>query len=321
MNFVPVVYEHAAALIGQRPYDVSRDAALLTQAHAAAYKRYRHSPVVVGIDVYNVEAEAYGAKLEDAGGISIPSIVTPLCGGVGDLMALRPIDPRTDGRFPLILESARVLGDRCPDAAIAIPLSGPFSIAQGLLGMEELLFATMSDPEAVRDALLLIARHLGTVIAAIAKKGMDVIVFESAASPPLLSPSLFRTAEVPALAHLGDVHREATGRGIALILGGNTLPVLEDLVGAGAGSLICPAEADGSAFMKIMRAHPGVAVRINMRPGVFAQSEEEAMAEAGRVLGIAAGQQNVCVGSGVLPYDARPDIVLRIKSYIEEQQR
>jgi hypothetical protein len=61
MEFTPVVYEHAAKFIGRRPWEVSRSADLLVEAHAAAYGVYRHAPIVAGIDVYNVEAEAYGA--------------------------------------------------------------------------------------------------------------------------------------------------------------------------------------------------------------------------------------------------------------------
>ncbi len=106
--------------------------------------------------------------------------------------------------------------------------------------------------------------------------GFEVILFESSASPPLLSPTLFRKAEVPALACIGEVHQRVTGKGVALILGGNTVPVLEDLIGVGAGSLICPAEVDGEAFFEKMRSHPEIAVRVNMRPGVFASSIEDA---------------------------------------------
>jgi hypothetical protein len=200
-------------------------------------------------------------------------------------------------------------------------LSGPFSIAQNLLGLEELLFAVMADPEGVRDALLVVARHVGSIVEKITALGFEVIVFESSASPPLLSPTLFRKAEVPALACIGEAHRHVTGRGVALILGGNIVPVLEDLIGVGAGSMICPAEVDGDAFFEKMRPHPEIAVRINMRPGVFASSIEEAMVEAARAMALASKKQNVCIGSGVLPYDANPDIVLRIQSYVEEQQQ
>jgi uroporphyrinogen decarboxylase len=317
MRFIPVIYEHAAALIHRRPFEVSRDAELLTAAHVEAFRQYQHSPVVVGIDVYNIEAEAYGAVVQDAGGNAIPSIGAPLYTTIEELLDLHPIDPRKDGRFPVILESAARLRTRCGETAIAVPLSGPFSIAAHLLGLEELIYAAIADPEVVHDALLVIARNLGGLIREISAMGCDVIVFESSASPPLLSPGMFQKIEVPALEYIGRVHREITGKGMALILGGNTVPVLGDLLKADVGSIICPAEVDGKAFLDNMQSRPEVEVRINMRPGVFAASLDDARIEVARVIGLARGRENICIGSGVLPFDAQPELVLHVKSLIE----
>ena len=88
MEFTPVVYEHAAKFIGRTPWEVSRSADLLVEAHAAAYAVYRHAPVVAGIDVYNVEAEAYGAVVGASRENEVPSVVGQLCQGAADLCRL-----------------------------------------------------------------------------------------------------------------------------------------------------------------------------------------------------------------------------------------
>jgi len=67
ISFSPSVYEHAAAMIGRSPWDTSRDPDLLYAGHKAAFLKYHHTPVVVGIDIYNLEAEAYGAKVSVPG--------------------------------------------------------------------------------------------------------------------------------------------------------------------------------------------------------------------------------------------------------------
>ncbi len=54
----PSVYEHAAQILGRTPWEVSRDCDLIYQAHAAAYEFYRHTPIMPGIDIYNLEPEA-----------------------------------------------------------------------------------------------------------------------------------------------------------------------------------------------------------------------------------------------------------------------
>ncbi len=88
MEFTPVVYEHAAKFIGRTPWEVSRSADLLVEAHAAAYAVYRHTPVVAGIDVYNVEAEAYGAVVGASQGNEVPSVTGQLCRNAADVCRL-----------------------------------------------------------------------------------------------------------------------------------------------------------------------------------------------------------------------------------------
>ena len=320
--FVPVVYEHAAQLIGKRPWEVSRDLDLLVAAHTAAYQQYHHSPVVAGIDVYNVEAEAYGSVLTDAGGIIIPSVGRFACSAVGEILDLPAPALRTAGRFPMVLEAARRLKERCPATEVRVPISGPFSIASNLVGFDVLLYAVLEDPDAVRDAMLHLARHQISVIRAASEMGLGVIMFESAATPPLLSPADFHSVEQPALLALGEAHRSITGSGLQLIAGGNTVSVLDDLVKVRPSVLLCPAETDRYAFMERMRAFPEISVRINMPPGVFtAADSERATQEADIALTLAGERENVSIGTGVLPYDADPEIVLRIQSYIEGHRR
>ena len=91
--FTPAVYEHAARFVGRTPAEVSRDAELLFQAHRGAYLEYRHQPIAVGIDIYNLEAEAYGAKVELAEGDAIPAIHQPLLTSLEDGLALKPFNP------------------------------------------------------------------------------------------------------------------------------------------------------------------------------------------------------------------------------------
>ena len=76
--FTPVVYEHAARFVGRTPWEVSRDAELLFEGHRRAYLEYHQQVIAVGIDIYNVEAEAYGARVEPCQDSAIPAIHQPL---------------------------------------------------------------------------------------------------------------------------------------------------------------------------------------------------------------------------------------------------
>jgi uroporphyrinogen-III decarboxylase len=105
---------------------------------------------------------------------------------------------------------------------------------------------------------------------------------------------------------------------VPCIIGGNTEPILEKMLSTGTQYVICPSETDQAAFMEKMKKHPDVMVRINMNPGVFCSGDPAAARkEADRVMVLAKGREKVCLGSGVLPYEAVPETVLNVMDYVK----
>jgi len=320
MDFAPSVYEHAALLIGRSPWEVSRDPELMFRAHAEAYRLYGHRPVVVGIDIYNLEAEAYGATVCEPSGNGIPAITRPVLRSISELAELPPFDPCSAGRTPMVIEVGRRLAREFPEADVRIPLSGPFSIAINLLGAEGLLGAVISEPEATAAALMRLVEGQVRFAREVRARGLDVAFFESAAAPPLLSPAQFRAVELPALKSIIRRTAEVVRHRVPCIIGGDTTPLLDAILETGTGYVICPAETDQAAFMERMRGHEEVTVRINTRPEVIVRdSWPELRAEVDRVLALAGGRQNVCIGTGALPYETPPENVVRIRDYIRNR--
>jgi hypothetical protein len=339
VQFGPVVYEHAAAFIGKSPYAVSRSAELLAQAHGAAFEFYAHRPITAGIDVYNLEAEAYGSVVPDPAGpaasaqgeaaaagsapanMDVPSIKAPIVQAAQDILKLPDWDVETGSRFGLGLRAADMLRQQYPGADIRIPLGGPFSIASNLLGFDNLLCEAMTDPEAVGRALIFLAEKQVQVTRTIARRGFGISFFESAAAPPLLSPDLFRKIEMPALERFCLGARACLGTTPALIIGGDTYPVLADILSLDPGFLICPGETDQRSFMEALRTRPDIGVRINMRVSVLMNGTgAEARQEVDRVLRIALDTavpgRPLLLGTGVLPVDADPEKIRRIGAYL-----
>ncbi len=315
MDCTPAVYEHAAYLIGRTPWEVSRDGDLTYEAHAEAYRRYRHSPAVVSIDIYNLEGEAYGAAVAEPRGTGIPAILEPLCKSVEELGQLPSFDPQTAGRIPLVLAAARRLAEEFPEADVRIPMAGPMSIASNLLGIEPLLMDIITQPEATTEALMhLVGAQLDfarTVVAA----GLDVAFFESAAAPPLLSPQMFRDVELPALKAIMEGTAEIVGHPVPCVIGGDTEPILESLLETGSGYLINPIETDQEAFMRKIRGRTDVRVRVNASPKIMAQgTRDELRAEVERIAKISSGRENTCFGTSALPYETPPENV----DYVQE---
>jgi uroporphyrinogen decarboxylase len=317
IGFSVSVYEHAAFLLGKSPWEVSRDPGLVWQAHRAAYRLYRHFPVVVGIDIYNLEAEAYGCRVDQPAAHGVPAITRPLFASLDDGLAIEPFDPETAGRIPAMIAAATRLAAEFPEADVRIPLSGPFSIAVSLLGLGELLTRVATTPETVREFLLRLTPGQVAFCRAVKAAGLDVAFFESAAAPPLLAPAQFREVELPPLKRMMQEVAAEVGHPVPCIIGGDTEPIIEYMMETGTDFVICPAETDRREFLRRMEAHPQVKVRVNLDPRMYVRgTRAEILAGVDQVIELAGGRQNVLLGTGAVPYETPPQNILLIRDYV-----
>ena len=316
--FTPAVYEHAAKLIQRSPWDVSRDPDLLFEAHRQAYLLYHHAVVAVGIDIYNLETEAYGAIVCNPGEQGIPAIHEPLFHSLDEALDIQPYNPAKDGRIPMIIETGQRLKKALPDADVRIPVAGPFSIAFNLRGINEICMDMAFQPERVGQFLMKLAEYQTGFCQAVVDAGLDVAFFESAASPPMLSPRLFRDVELPALKRIIKIAEETVGHPVPCIMGGDTYRILDDLLSTGTGFVVCNKETNQAAFIKqALATHPHVKIRVNMESGTVACSDTERIyREIDRILEISKDHPNCLLGTGALPYETPPENVQLIRDYV-----
>jgi uroporphyrinogen decarboxylase len=317
--FSPAVYEHAARFVGRSPWEVSRDADLLFEAHRRAWQEYRHTPIAVGIDIYNLEAEAYGAKVSIPGPEGIPAIEQPLIADLASAMNIPPYDPQTDGRIAMVIEVGRRLRQALPDADVRIPVAGPFSIAFNLRGIDGLCEDVALEPERAGRLPMRLAENQAGFCRAVAAAGLDVAFFESAASPPMLSPAQFHDVELPALKRIMQIAADCVGHPVPCIMGGDTFRVLDDILSTGTSYLVCNVETDQAGFVQqLARTHPHVRVRINMHPDIVARGHATRIyREIDRILAIAACHSGCILGTGALPFETPPDNVRLIREYVQ----
>lgn len=318
VSFSPGIYEHAAALIDESPYTVSRDATLLSRAQKAAWELYRHPLLVAGIDVYNVEPEALGATLNAPAGHGVPCVISHPVPSVEGLLDVESPNPQSTARMPMVLEAARRLVGECPGATVFVPVCGLLALANGLAGMDEVLCEMMEDQDLVAGALAHLAEIQGRYIRSILEAGAHPLIFESGASPPLLPPSFFSEIEAPALGRMFSICREAGDAAPHCILGGNVVPVLPELLAFEPGFLICPSETDQSLFVELAKNAPQVAVRIN-RPenALLTDDWEEARSAADAAHALAKCLPHATVGTGVVPIDSHPALILKLRNHIQ----
>ncbi len=316
--FTPAVYENAARFTGRSPWEVSRDPELLHAGHRAAYLEYRHQPIAVGIDIYTLEAEAYGAVVEKPVGNGIPAVHEPLISTIEEAVGLPPFDPARDGRIAMVIAAGQRLKAEFPEADVRIPVAGPFSLAFNLRGINGLCEDVALLPEETARALMHLAENQGPFCRAVADAGLDIAFFESAAAPPILSPRQFRELELPALRRILEIAADCVGHPLPCIMGGNTYPILGELLSTGTTFLVSNPETDQRSFVEaVSRTHPHVKVRVNMESGIVAGSDMERIyREIDRILEFAGGRPNCLLGTGALPYETPPENVRLIREYL-----
>jgi uroporphyrinogen decarboxylase len=319
--FVPAVYEHKARLVGRSPSEVCRNGVLLYEACLKELEVYDPDMLVVGLDVYNVEAEALGCEVrffDDTG--DVPSIAAPLLGGPAELRRLKTPDPRRDGRMPVFLETAsRLQREKGGEMVIRGAVTGPFSLACALAGTEEVLVATVEDPSFVSKLMEFCGGVSAAFGRAFLEEGAEVVLFDSKASPAAASPRIFRDFVLPLYRDLLIPSLYAAGaRYLPLIIGGDTTAVLEGLLQTGANQLLCDAGADLERFKKRCREERrALRVSVDARL-VHRGSPGEIRAEALRLLEATHDQPGLLFGCGIVAYDADPRNVLALRDALNE---
>ena len=218
----------------------------------------------------------------------------------------------------MMLSVAQRLNREFPDADVRVPVGGPFSIAFNLRGINDLCLDAALEPEGLAKMLMRLAENQAVLCRAVAKAGLDVAFFESAAAPPVLSPRQFHDLEMPALRRVLEIAAEAVGHPVPCIMGGNTYPVLDDILSTGTNYIVCNAETDQAAFVeRVARTHPQVKVRVNLDPGVVACRDPQRIYRAiDRVLEIVGPRSNCVMGTAALPLETPPENIRLIREYV-----
>jgi len=176
-------------------------------------------------------------------------------------------------------------------------------------------------PAEVARWLWRLAENQAVFCRAVVDAGLDVAFFESAASPPMLSPRQFHDLELPALGRVIALAADIVGHPVPCIMGGDTLLILEDMLSTGTEFLVCNVETDQRSFIQRVNAtHPHVKIRVNMDPGIVACADRGAIyREVDRILEITDGYGNCLMGTGCLPLETPPENLRIIREYLNHE--
>ena len=317
--FCPAIYEHKAALVGTTPSIMSRDVDLFERALVREVEVYRPDLLTVGCDVYNIEAEALGCEVRFSEANDVPSIATRAIRPGDALARLRVPDPARGGRMTVCLETGRRAQARFGrDMIVRGAVSAPFSMACELVGAEEILTAVLDDPDWVSELLRFTMEVAKAYGRAFVERGLGVILFDSHACPPLLSPKLYRRIVLPPTASLVAYFRRELGVPLVpYIVGGDTSSILDVILETGTNNVLCDFRADPAAFAERLRGKD-VLLRANLDPRFLLTAKPvEIKARAREVLEIGRRHSGFLLGTGILPYDMPPGQVLAVREALD----
>ena len=321
--FCPAIYEHKAKLIGESVARVAQDTDLLVKAVLAEYETYQPDMLTIGVDIYNIEAEAIGAEvLFSEKSDVVPSIKDRILKDVLDVNNLTMPEVSTAGRIPWLLEASRkvnhVLGK---NVLVRGALSGPYSIAAELIGIEPLIMAMMMDQASF---VKLIAFTTSFVIAfgkGYIKRGLSLCMFDSQASPPLISPEMFDTFLVPRYQKIAQAFKAVGCDCSELVIGGKTDSVAESMCKTGFDIVLCDYPCNPEPFLTDKKETMPL-VRRNISPVLIEQGDFEGLdGKIADARQLSRQFRNIIIGTGVLSYNVPTENILKVKQMCLENER
>ncbi|HLV10610.1 MAG TPA: uroporphyrinogen decarboxylase family protein [Halanaerobiales bacterium] len=318
--FIPTIYEHAARLINKTPSEVARKEDLLVNSHIKAYKTYKHDLVVVGMDIYNVEAEALGCKVRYYEDESLPGIKSHiLADNKNKLTNIQLPDHNKDGRMPLFLNAARRVRDEIGDEVlVSSSIIGPFTLACLLRGLENFIFDMLTDESFARELLSFTTKVISRYGSEFIKRDVGISINDSFIAPPNLSPSLYNKFVFLEHKKLIRNLRSCGLDNISLISGGDTTSIAKMLIKTGTSLLLADSNADLDYFMEISK-EANIMLRGTVNPQIIEGGGEEKIREETKQL-IEKGEKygKFIVGCGVVSYSTSPKNLLKLKKAIND---
>jgi len=219
-----------ARVLGCSPREYYQEGEKLAHSTLLAHEMFQHDSVDVAWDIF-LEAEAAGAELEfpDDG---VPQVRKHLLSRKAALSALQVPRPESSGRYPLFLEACRTVANSLRHVALTGTVTGPWTIAAGLRGTQELIYDTVDDPGFVGELLKFTTEVTQVLGAGLLETGLSLTLGEAASSCSLISPTIYRRFIKPCHQQIVRSFRERKAN-LSMHICGYIDPLMEDLVDLG----------------------------------------------------------------------------------------
>jgi uroporphyrinogen decarboxylase len=267
----PISGQFNAQLVGATIKQFLTEPKVFVKAQLASYERFQPDIMLMMADLL-AEVEALGNELKFPDeGMCISK--TFVLADKGNLARLSVPDPYKDARMPNYLEACREARKQIRDCPVSAVVAGPWSIAIGLRGAQELLRDSMKDGQYVHELMELTTEVSITSGEAVREQGVGVSYSEAPASCSLISPKTYRQFVFPYHKKIVDHFRDKGVR-VGLHVCGYTDPILEDMVATGVSNISIDAPSDLGKAMQVARGKAVVIGNVNTNLFFLPKREE-----------------------------------------------
>lgn len=319
--FIPTIFEHSAKVIGKTPSEIAQDEDLIVESQLACYEMYRHDLISIGVDIYNVEYEALGAKVHFPENQELPSTNEIMISKPEDIDRLSVPDPEKDARMPMFLNAVRRVNDKVGNEVIVNgTVVGPFTLAAIMRGFENFVMDLVMEPEFAYKLMEFANKVSLSFAESFIKRGVGLSINESWIAPPLLSPAFYAENVVAYERELIQGIKRLGQENVALISGGNTTDILDDMVTTGTSLLLADSECDRLYYKKIC-ARNNILMRASISSKIVEDGDETKMKEAAaEVINDCRDYSGFIFGCGIVSYDTKPESVIKLKEIVRSYE-
>lgn len=219
-NVVPIlaqINEHVVKLCGGDMREAYTNAKKFVEMNLAVFQYYGLDMPGFYYDIYNIEAEALGQRMNWAQN-RMPDIDRqhPLIREHSDLDRLSPPDFKKSGRMPFVLEVMQ----RCYDLGLPVRIRfcSPFSLAGNIRGIEPLLMDILYAPKFAHHLLTFLTDEvlIPWVLAqreAIGQPGASGNGADAAGSPPIVTVEILEEFVMPYVTRMNEKIGNVTSMG------------------------------------------------------------------------------------------------------------
>lgn len=315
--FMPAIYDLKPAFLHAAPHTFGQKKQEIIDALIFETEKLKADSLTAAYDIYNIEAEAAGCSVLRDPKILMPEIEQPLIGSISEFEKLEATEKKS-GRMEIFISAADHLLQKYKGTIpVRGGISGPFTMASKICSKEVLLMESVTDPEKLLPLLRFCTEKIKIYAKSFADIGAGVVVFDSFASPPMLSPPTYKELILPFhrdififLEHLGVLQR-------TLIIGGNTLPILHDIISTGATQFLLDFTIPLEMIKTVLQEYPDIAFRVNLPPSLFISQDTSELEDIiSKTLNLLKDHKNLIIGTGILPPNVPPANILSAKKQI-----